>query len=314
MRENRLINAAFGLYPRWWRERYLAEVQPITEDLVAAGRSRWALAGNLIVGALRARVQATGMPASYDLWVRRTCAVVALGTAPGLVAIFIVATIRQDPLRPSQAIPSTPAATATYFVLLLSSLLLVGVMISAYRTISRGVRERGLENKRRLRVLARAPGWLVLLSLVLVVASVLVHPSSGLSTHGHITWRNGHPLLATVLLDAAGVVIVLCGAAVSLLLLEVARHGTLSLRTLTSGLHVARALVALLWLMTVAAATLSALWGSGVSSFAGVYLTAFPTGASLLGMTLLLGTLASIAAFGAALAGRSVRVVRALAA
>ncbi|HEX3334611.1 MAG TPA: hypothetical protein VHS57_09730 [Acidimicrobiales bacterium] len=314
MREHRLIDAAFGLYPRWWRDRYLDEVHRITEDLVAGGRSRWALAGNLAVGAVRARVRGAGMPASYDLWARRSAAVVALATAPGLVAIALVASIRQAPLRPSQVAATTPAATAAYLVLLLSSVLLVGVMISAYRTIARGVRERGPSNRRGLRILARAPGWLALASAALLVASLFLRPGGGTSTHGHVTLSNGHPLLAAVLLDAAGIAVLLCGAAVSLLLVEVARHAALSLRTLTSGLYTARALMALLWLMTFAAATLSALSQSGVTSLAGVHLTAFPTGASLLGMALLLGALATVATFGVALAGQSLRVTRSLAA
>ena len=47
------IRSALRLHPRWWRERYLEEVEAVSLDLLADGRSTWRLAAGLYFDALR---------------------------------------------------------------------------------------------------------------------------------------------------------------------------------------------------------------------------------------------------------------------
>jgi hypothetical protein len=316
---SRAVAAAFALYPPWWRERYLDEAQSVTEDLIAAGRSPWAMATNLVIGALRARIRAAGMPSSYDAWVRRSCAVIVLATAPALVVVPVTLTVRQRSLTPlPRVIPSTAAATAAYLGLLVGLLVLISVMIWGYFALSDGIRQPAMGNPRRLRIMARAPGYLALLGVLLFVASAILAPREWRTHAGRLVPIGGHPLLGRIVLDASEAAWILCGVAAALLVIEVARRATLSLGTLAVGLVTGRVMVALLWLMTASATGLSLRYGTGVAqindgSFVGGYITVFGSGHALVILASVLAVMASVATLGTVLAGRSFRMTRTLA-
>ena len=311
--ESRIIAAAFGLYPGWWRARYLDEAQSVAEDLVGDGRSPWAVATNLFIGALRARMRAAGMPLSYDAWARRTCAVVVLATSPALVVVPVTLTIRQRSLTPLPRVgPSTAAATALYLALLIGLLMLISVMVWGYFALSDGIRRPEMGNPRRLRIMARAPGYLALLGVLLFVVSAVLAPHEWRTRAGSLVSLGGHPLLSRVALDVSETAWLLCGAAAALLVLEVARRATLPLVTLSVGLVTGRVMAGLLWLMTVSATGLSLRYGTGVAqindgSFTGGYVTVFGSGHALVILASVLGAMATVATLGAVLAGRAVR-------
>jgi hypothetical protein len=311
---NQLIAAAFALYPSWWRERYLDEAQQVTEDLVATGRSPWGLASNLAVGAVRARVQAAGMPFSYEAWARRTCAVVALATAPALVVIPVMLTIRQKSLAPlPRVIPSTTTATSLYLTLLFGLLVLISSLVWGYFALSSGISEVGTHNRRWLRRLVRAPKYLALLGVILFITSSILAPHRWETHDGHLAPLGGHPSLAHALLEISATAWLLCGAASALLVVAVARRATLSLGTLAVGLVLARVMVALLWVMTASTALLDLRYGTGVAEIGGEYITVFGSGDALVILASVLGAMATVTTFGTVLAGRSFRVARALA-
>jgi len=334
--EDKLIAAAFRLYPKWWRARYLDEVQVVTEDLAAAGRPRWALTLNLIIGALRARLRADGMPMVYDLWARRTSTVIALATVPGIGTLVLLATSLHQFSKPLPPLPSSTASVAAVnsheaaerawshaasasgvgnLALTLSILLLFVITFWVYSALRRGVLERGHANRKPLRMLARAPRYLIVLTIGLVFAAALppVHPTAfrGNLRVGSGAFRaggplNGHPLLETVLNDAALVALLLCVASIILFVVETARHGNITLQGLTLGVSMTRVIAVLLWLLTASAATMSALYETRIVS--DIYLVTFPTGRSLALLASLLSALAVAATIGAALARRSCEV------
>jgi hypothetical protein len=316
---SRIVAAAFALYPPWWRERYLDEAQSVTEDLIAAGRSPWGMATNLVIGALRARVRAAGMPSSYNAWVRRTCAVVVLATAPTLVVVPVMLTVRQRSLTPlPRVVPSTAAATALYLVLLLGLLVLISVMIWGYFALSDGIRQPAMGNPRRLRIMARAPGSFALLGVLLFVVSAVLAPHEWRTHAGRLVPLGGHPLLGRVAVDTSEAAWVLCGVAAALLVVEVARRAILPLGTLSVGLLTGRVMMALLWVMTAASIGLSLRYGTGVAqindgSFVGGYITVFGSGHALVILASVVGAMATVTTLGTVLAGRSFHVTRTLA-
>jgi hypothetical protein len=172
------VNTAFKLYPPWWRNRYLNEAQRVTDDLIESGRSRWRIASNLSGGALRARLTAGGIPMEAEPWARRTTASIALATAPTLAAIPLMLTVRQVPAIPGGSgwtMPSSHIATALYLVLLLAFVALISTVIWGYRSLSNGLLAQAA-NGRDLRVMARVPGYLTVLAVVLVVSSIVIEP------------------------------------------------------------------------------------------------------------------------------------------
>jgi hypothetical protein len=315
---SRLITAAFGLYPAWWRERYLDEVSRVTEDLLANGRLPSILAANLALGALRARAGARGMPPSYDAWSRRSCALLTLATAPALVAVVVIAALHQNPAVPRgtlfpRTIPYSSAATAIFLVLLFGFLLLTSALVWGYLTLANGIGDPGQKNARRLRVLSRAPKYLALTSFVLYVVSAFLAPHTLISHGGHETWLGGHPMAAHVVRDLSNAALLLAVTSAATLVVQAARRANLSLKTLSKGVAYGTATAVLLWVMTASAAALNALYGVGTARLGGGWVTMFPSGASLALLTATLSLLATISTVGVVLAGRSVRVARHLA-
>jgi hypothetical protein len=313
---NRMIGAAFSLYPSWWRERYLAEVRTVTEDLVAEGRSPVALSTNLALGALRARTQATGIPQTYDAWARRSCGVVVLATAPALamlVSLWALDDASSTGVGMPRTVPTTGPANAIFLVGLLGSLLLAAVTIGGYLALCRGILDSEMGRSRWLRLLARAPKYLALLGFVLGAISPYYKPKEGMSAGRQFTF-GGHAAVAQTLSYTAGVCLCLCALSAIVLLAEVVRHGTLPLRTLNVGLRVGYATAGLLWIMTVSVAALSAHFGLGAASIGRGTISGLPSGDPLAVFAVILGVCALSATVGAVMAERSMRVARALAA
>ena len=126
-------------------------------------------------------------------------------------------------------------------------------MIWGYFALSDGIRRPEMGNPRRLRIMARAPGYLALLGVLLFVVSAVLAPHEWRTRAGSLVSLGGHPLLSRVALDVSETAWLLCGAAAALLVLEVARRATLPLVTLSVGLVTGRVMAGLLWLMTVSA-------------------------------------------------------------
>lgn len=98
---DRAVRLALRCYPSWWRERYGADQEALVEDLKEDQSRRgwtalagWRLAASFVVGAARARVSGSGMPAVPELWQRRTgAAIIAAGVAVALalpLAVLLV--------------------------------------------------------------------------------------------------------------------------------------------------------------------------------------------------------------------------------
>ena len=302
----------------WWRERYLDEVNGVTQDLLTNGRRPSILAANLALGALRTRAGARGMPPSYDAWSRRSCALLTLATAPALAAVVVIASLHQNPAVPlgkffPRTIPYSSAATAIFLVLLFGFLLLTSALVWGYLTLAKGIGDPRQDNSRRLHVLARAPNYLALTSFVLYMVSAFLAPHTLISHGGHETWLGGHPMAAHVVKDLSDAALFFAVMSASALVVEVARRANLSLETLSKGVAYGTATAALLWVMTASAAALNALYGVGTARFGEGWVTMFPSGGSLALLAATLSLLATISTVGVVLAGRSVKVARHLA-
>jgi hypothetical protein len=82
-----VIRDLVRLYPRWWRDRYGAELDDLTEQLLADGRPRWRVAGDLLRGAADARLQGgQAMLRSYR-------GAVGVGACYGLAVAAILSTV-----------------------------------------------------------------------------------------------------------------------------------------------------------------------------------------------------------------------------
>jgi hypothetical protein len=286
------VKGAFKLYPPWWRDRYLEEAEAITEDLINAGSSRLRITLNLSFGAIRTRLSAKGMPREYELWANRARSSIVLATAPTLIAAPLMLTIRQVPAIPTLSHGSSAAA--------------------GHGSLSSGILQQR-ENGRRLRSLARAPGYAVVLAVTFFVASIIVGPHA-FDLHGHVvTPLNGHPEAASALKAAAGVMLGAGWILSMVLLVAVLRSATLPLECLRSGKRVSATVSSLLWIMTGAAMTLSFVYTKGISTLHGIDISSVVLGRSLLALAGTLLLLSVVSTFGAVLASRSWRVTAHLA-
>ena len=309
-------NIALKLYPPWWRDRYLEEAQAVTGDLIKAGRSPGRIALNLSGGALRARLTARGIPMEVGPWASRTRASIVLATAPTLAAVPVMLTIRQVPALPGGGgwtVSSSNLATTLYLVLLLAFVALVATMIWGYTSLSNGMTTRG-KNSPGLRVLARMPGYVAALAVVLVIASIVIGPHRFIS-HGKGTIPlNGHPAAAHVLWVTAGVAFCFCWVISAVLLQAVAHRAELPLSSLRSGKRVSVAVSIFLWLMSAAALALSAVYSKRISELSGVRIDSVVLGHSLLLLGIVLFVLSTASTLGAVLTSRSLKVVSRIAA
>ena len=315
MTKGGVANVALKQYPPWWRDRYLEEAQAITGDLIEAGDSRWRIALNLSGGALRARLTARGIPMQAGPWASRTRASIVLATAPTLAAVPLMLTIRQVPALPhgdSLTAPSSHLATIVYVVLLLAFLALVSTIIWGYTSLSNGVMTGG-KNSPGLRMLARMPGYLAVLTVGLVIASIVIEPHRFISRGKGWLPLNGYPAAAHVLWIIAGVAFGLCWIVSAVLLQAVAHRAELPLASLCSGRRVSVAVSIVLWLMTAASLALSTVYAKQISQLSGVRIDSVILGHSLLLLGIVLCVLSIASTLGTVLTSRSWKVVSRLA-
>jgi hypothetical protein len=309
------VNTAFKAYPPWWRDRYLKEAESVTDDLIESGRPRWRIALDLSGGALRARLTARGMPMVAELWARRTNASIVLATAPTLAVIPLMLTIRQVPAIPGGSgwtMPSSHIATTLYLVLLVAFLALISTVIWGYTSLSNGLLTRGT-NGRGLRVMARVPGYLTVLAVVLVVTSIVIEPHR-LIYHGKSsTPLNGHLFAAHDLWVAAGVAICLCWLASVVLLGWVAHRAELPVASLHSGTRVSVAVSIFLWTMSAAALAMSTVYSKQINELNGIKVQSVVLGQSLLLLGIVLSVLSIASTLGSVLTSRSWKVTSHLA-
>jgi hypothetical protein len=305
------LNAAFKLYPSWWRDRYLEEAQAVTSDLIEAGSSRWRIALNLSGGALRARLTARGIPREIEPWASRTRASIVLATAPTLAVIPLMFTIRQVPALPDGSgwtMPSSHLATTLYLVLGLTFVALISTVIWGYASLSNGVTTRE-KNGPSLRMLARMPGYLAILAVGMVITSIVIEPHRFMSQGRGTIPLNGYPVAAHLLWVAAGVTLCLCWVVSVVLLQAVAHRAELPLASLRSGGRVSLAVSMLLWLMSASTLAMSAVYSKRISELSGVRVESIVLGHSLLLLGIVLCVLSSASTLGTVLTSRSWKVV-----
>jgi hypothetical protein len=235
MRSGQVVDLAIGLYPGWWRERYAEEVRVVADDLAADGRSTAMVTFSLLRGAVHARTSAQGMPRTYVLWSTRTRMSIAAATLPWmLVAPFLLMAMGTQSLHsgagnvyysgfnfgmthlqiagapPTPAPPLTPAGSVVPFASLAVGVLFLvtlAVLASGWIGLTGAIRRSAMPNRRRVRLLAWAPGFALLADIALIVAQTLARPRSFHSIGGRpFVAVGGHPLAAHVLGTVLGVV------------------------------------------------------------------------------------------------------------
>ena len=302
MQKDAASSIALRLHPKWWRDRYLDEAQVVTNDLVATGRSRWRIATNLAFGAMRARLNAAGMPLEYDRRAARTVwrSVWRPPAGPGgRTPDAHHQTGAGHPLCPYAG--TNDLASLIYLALILAFFGLGSTMIWGYFSLSGGVFERK-GNGRLLRSLARAPLYLILAAVVLFIVSVVIGPHHYVlhgETGGPI---DGHPFGAQVLRALAATMIALCGLTSAVLIALVVRHGDMSVSRLISGKGFAITIAGWLWTMTAAAFALATVYSAQVSMIGHIAVTSTALGHSLFLFVGVLLVLAFVSTAGSALA------------
>jgi hypothetical protein len=236
MRSRSIVEVALRCYPKWWRTRYGDEMRTVVADLRSDGRSRLTVTLNLLRGALRARIRATGMPMTRDLWSARTRNSIAAATLPWVVLAPVVDLALSGQSLHSSAgrisppqlllmggantivtsrgfIAAPPLTTAGHVawvadesigVLLLVTLF---VLFSGWTGLTAAIRHSHTPHRRRTWMLAWAPGFSLLADLALVIAEDIVRPHSfRTSGDGAMVAIGGHPVLAHALAATLGIV------------------------------------------------------------------------------------------------------------
>jgi hypothetical protein len=285
------VDTALRCYPGWWRDRYADEVRSVIADLRTEGRSVTRLTFDLMRGAIRVRTRAGGMPKVYRLWATRTRLSIALATLPWvLVAPLVLMAMGNQSLHssagpifpdgisligsnnlevmgrhgPIPAPPVTPAgwvvidASRAILVLFLVTLL---VLIVGWSQLTGGIRRSSSPRRRRVVLLAWAPGFAFLADISLMVIRSVVGPSAyGGHGGGPIVPLNGNPAAA----HALGVVlevVALAGWLVSIVCVAVAaRRAEVSSSALRFGRTLSVVVAVLLASLLGAYAT----WGIGL--------------------------------------------------
>jgi len=286
MTPDRLVDAALRCYPAWWRDRYAGEVRTVSDDLRAAGRSSVRIVLDLVVGMLRVRRDAVGMPHTYPLWNARTRTSVAVATLPFvLLAPVVIAGAGSTGLRAGgtnvvytgfslfphglmrfgkggllPAPPLTPAATviswAELAVLAVSLLALVTVFYG-WASLLGAVRHAGPGRSWRVRLLAWTPLLVSVVVIGLGVASTVVGPHEWASSHGRpMAPVGGNLALAHLLGQLAQAVLIggwlLSAAAIA----AVARRTQMTSFALRTGARVSSVTAALAFLLAASFAAL----------------------------------------------------------
>jgi hypothetical protein len=235
------VELALRCYPTWWRERYADEMRAVVADLTADGRSHRAVTLDLLRGAVRARVRATGMPPVAELWRTRTRLAIAGATLPWVLlgpllltflggqALHVAGGGRIFPptlsmtggVRPlvaggslplQPAPPLSPGGTVAWYAnvaMVVLWLVTFLVLFCGWMGLIGAVKRSPGPRRRGLRLLAWAPGFSILLDLVLVVVADVLMPHAWHTVGGHLVPHGGHLAAAhgvDAILDVVAVV------------------------------------------------------------------------------------------------------------
>jgi hypothetical protein len=338
---NSSIDAALRCYPTWWRARYADEVRVVIDDLTLEGRSTTRVALDLLLGAVRVRARAKGMPKVYRLWATRTRLSIARATLSWLLAApLVLIAMGSQSLHSSAgrvfppqltvfgtndlmvmgrhaAMPAPSLAPAGRIVvgatLAITVLFLVTVVVLATGWIrfSGGI---GLSSahRRRVALLVWAPGFAVLAVIGVVIAQTVVRPTSYQSSgSGALVPLNGHPE-ATHVLAIVLPVVAIAGWLVSIVCVAMAaKRAEVAPKDLRFGRNVSIIVVSLFAALLAAYAT----WGVGLilqtrqASHGNFTTITYSNQYLWLPMVLLLIVALSLSAFSARAAARSWRVI-----
>lgn len=283
------FDMAVRCYPKWWQDRYGSEVRAVSEDLMKDGRSEAGVTLNLLRGAIRARTGAAGMPRNLELWRARTRSSVAVATLPwvvvyplmlwaigtegwhvphghtyptswtkllGLSLIWgspntVVVHGRQVAAVPPLTTGGTVAVVAGW---LLAALVIVTplVFLSGWMGLLGAIKRSPSPNRRHLRRLAHAPGYVILAWFLLSIAGAWATPHSWRTINGHLVPVDGNVGLSHGI-DVATAVLVGGGWLLSIICVGLAaRWSDMDTADLRFGRSVS-VTVSLLSLLTVAA-------------------------------------------------------------
>ena len=284
------FDMAVRCYPKWWQDRYGSEVRAVSEDLMKEGRSEARVTLDLLRGALRARTGATGMPHDLELWRARTRSSVAVATLPWVLAfplmLWAIGTegwhVPHGHVLPSSVmnffglgslilgspnavvlhggqVAAVPPLTAggTVAVLAgwsLAALVMVTplVFLSGWTGLLGAIKRSSSPNRRQLRRLARAPGYVILALILLSILGAWATPHSWRTINGHMVPVGGNVGLSHDI-DVAMRVLVVGGWLLSVICIGLAaRWADIDTTDLRFGRSVS-VTVSVLSLLTVAA-------------------------------------------------------------
>ena len=174
MKRTGWIDAALGIYPARWRERYGEEVRTVSSDAISGGQSPLRVTAGLVIGAVLTRISGKSTPRQFILWADRTRASIIFTTVPALVVLpLFFLTFKQGQ---GDGLPLVPSATLTrsghvaydaFGLLAVAGLLVTGVVIGAYVVLTGVVGDRRAHEHRTGRMALK-----MVLSAGLVVAAV----------------------------------------------------------------------------------------------------------------------------------------------
>jgi hypothetical protein len=289
MRSDRLVDAALRCYPAWWRDRYAGEVRTVSDDLRAGGRSSVRIVLDLVVGMVRVRRDAIGMPCSYPLWNARTRASVATATLPFvLLAPFVLACIGFTGLRAEggtvyysgflfprglmrfghtgllPAPPLTPAASLIFWAegaILVVALLTLMTVMYGWGNFIVAVRNAAPGRSRWARVLGWTPGLVVVAFIGFSVLAGRFRPHEWVGVLNHASRPvGGNAALVRLFQDLALVALVGGWLLSVVVVAAVARRYEMTPFDLRVGARVSSIMAVLAVLMGLALAA----WGAGV--------------------------------------------------
>jgi hypothetical protein len=216
------VELALRCYPQWWTDRYGEEMRAVIDDLKLEGRSERTIAFGLLRDALRSRLQARGMPRTYELVATRTRTSVATGTLPWLAIVPFVMYVTSGLVVHSTAgavqigypfqltgfrtrVVSEPGvhwihpsiSTTTWIVgastMLMDALYLLTLLVLTVGLgmLRYGVAREKKTNGRSLYLLT----WLPVATLVIFVGLKIAQPFVGANSHSFL---NAHDQLVTV--------------------------------------------------------------------------------------------------------------------
>ena len=163
----------------------------VVEGLTSEGRPSWRITTNLFAGALRARIRATGSPASTELWVDRSKAAILVAIVPMFVVLPLGLLFLTSGGELGQGLggqpvghPSGAGRAALDLADLMSWAVVISVVIalSGWITLLRGVRPRASAGPRRRWLVAAVPGIALVGGVALLAVSGMAQPGVAASS------------------------------------------------------------------------------------------------------------------------------------